>query len=86
MIKGALKVGLAKETGDGTFEGTFVSLSEWDGKLLRIPPGTLHGWRNHTNEIAIWMYHISEKYNPEAPDELRYTLAQVGLDWGTQVK
>ena len=86
VIKGALKVGLALPKGDGTFEGTFVSLSEWDGKVLRIPPGTLHGWRNHTNEVAILMYHISEKYNPEAPDELRYMVDQVGLDWGTIVK
>ncbi len=86
VIKGALKVGLAVPKADGGFEGLFVSLSEWDGKLLRIPPGTLHGWRNHTNEVAILMYHISEKYNPEAPDELRYTLDQVGLDWGTIVR
>lgn len=86
VIKGALKVGLALQGEDGSFEGTFVSMSEWDGKVLRIPPGTLHGWRNHTNEIAILMYHISEKYNPAAPDELRYTIEQVGLDWSTQVK
>ena len=86
VLKGALKVGLAKPNGDGTFIWCFVSLSEYDPKVLRIPPGILHGWRNHTAQEAILMYHISEKYNPEAPDELRYTLDQVGLDWGTIVR
>ena len=57
-----------------------------DGKLLRIQPGVLHAWRNHTNEIAILMYHVSEKYNPADPDEERYTLEEVGADWSTPVK
>lgn len=86
VIKGALKVGLAVPRGDGTYQASFVSLSEYDGKVLRIPPGVLHGWRNHTNEEAILMYHISEKYNPDAPDELRYTIQEVGADWSTQVR
>jgi dTDP-4-dehydrorhamnose 3,5-epimerase len=86
VIKGALKVGLAVPTGQGGFTGQFVSLSEYDGKVLRIPPGVLHGWRNHTNEIAILMYHISEKYDPENPDEDRYTIQEVGLDWSTSIK
>jgi dTDP-4-dehydrorhamnose 3,5-epimerase len=86
VIKGALKVGLAVPDGNGGFRGMFVSLSEYDGKVLRIPPGVLHGWRNHTNETAILMYHISEKYVPEAPDELRYTVQEVGLDWGTAIR
>jgi dTDP-4-dehydrorhamnose 3,5-epimerase len=86
VIKGALKVGLAVPDQDGGFRGQFVSLSEYDGKILRIPPGVLHGWRNHTNEIAILMYHISEKYNPANPDEVRYTVEHVGLEWGTLIK
>ena len=86
VIKGALKVGLSISRGGGLFETKFVSLSEHDGKVLRIPPGVLHGWRNHTNEEAILMYHITEKYQPENPDELRYTIEEVGADWGTQVR
>src|SRR5687768_5505195 len=42
VIKGALKVGLAGEKPDGTFRTRFVSMSEHDGKVLRIPPGVLH--------------------------------------------
>jgi dTDP-4-dehydrorhamnose 3,5-epimerase-like enzyme len=83
VIKGALKVGLAVPKGDGTFKWRFISLSEFDGKVLRILPGVLHGWRNHTTEEAILMYHISEKYDPSKPDEIRYTLEQVGADWST---
>ena len=32
------------------------------------------------------MYHISEKYNPDSPDEIRYTLDEVGADWSTPQK
>ncbi len=86
VIKGALKVGLAKPKADGAFEWRFISLSEFDGKVLRILPGVLHGWRNFTNQEAILMYHISEKYDPANPDELRYTVPQVGADWSTPVR
>lgn len=86
VIKGALKVGLAIPKGDGTYRWSFVSLSEYDGKVLRVPPGVLHGWRNHTTQEAILMYHISEKYNPDNPDEVRYTIAEVGADWSTPIR
>jgi dTDP-4-dehydrorhamnose 3,5-epimerase len=86
VIKGALKIGLALPNGDGTYRWRFVSLSEFDGKVLRIPPGVLHGWRNHTGQEAILMYHISEKYNPQDPDELRYTIKEVGADWSTPIR
>jgi len=85
VLKGALKVGLAMSNGDGTYRWKFVSLSEHDGKVLRILPGILHGWRNHTAQEAILMYHISEKYNPGDPDELRYSIKEVGVDWTTPV-
>jgi dTDP-4-dehydrorhamnose 3,5-epimerase len=86
VIKGALKVGLAIKNGDGSYRWAFVSLSEYDGKVLRIPPGVLHGWRNHTSEEAVLMYHISEKYDPDNPDELRFTIDEVGADWSTPVR
>jgi len=86
VIKGALKVGLATRNADGAYHWRFVSLSEHDGKVLRILPGVLHGWRNHTAEEAILMYHISEKYDPANPDEIRYTLEEVGADWATPKK
>ena len=85
LIKGALKVGLAIPNADGTYRWRFVSLSAYDGKVLAIPPGVLHGWRNHTNEEAILMYHISEKYNPADPDELRFKIEEVGADWSTPI-
>ena len=36
------KVGLAIKNADGTFRWQFISLSEFDGKVLRILPGVLH--------------------------------------------
>ena len=86
VIKGALKVGLAVPNGDNTYRSRFISLSPSDGKVLRIPPGVLHGSRNHTNEEAILLYHISEKYDPSHPDEERYSVEEVGADWSTPVK
>jgi len=86
VISGALKVGLAICNSDGTFKWRFLSLSEHDGKVLRILPGVLHGWRNHTNKEAVLMYHISEKYDPHNPDEVRYSIEQVGADWSTPIK
>ncbi len=86
VIKGAIKVGLAIQNTDGTFRWQFISLSESDGKVLRILPGVLHGWRNHTANEAILMYHISEKYDPSNPDEIRYSIDQVGADWTTPTK
>ncbi|TMD23614.1 MAG: hypothetical protein E6I99_05910 [Chloroflexi bacterium] len=86
VIRGALKVGLALPNGDGTYRWRFVSLSEYDGTVLRILPGVLHGWRNHTAAEAILMYHISEKYDPANPDEIRYSLKEVGADWSTPAK
>ena len=86
VVQGALKVGLAIPNGDGTYRHRFVSLSEGDGKVLKIPPGVLHGWCNHTNQEAILMYHISEKYNPDDPDEIRFSIAEVGADWSTPRK
>src|SRR5436305_10637540 len=58
VIKGALKVGLAVRSADGTYRWRFVSLSEQAGQVLRIHPGVLHGWRNFTSDEAILMYHI----------------------------
>ena len=86
VIKGAIKVGLAIRNPDGTFRSQFISLSEYDGKVLRILPGVLHGWRNHTSQEAILMYHISEKYDPTNPDEIRFSIDQVGADWSTPTK
>lgn len=86
VIRGALKIGLAVPNGNGTYRWRFVSLYEQDGKVLRIYPGVLHGWRNHTNVEAILMYHISEKYDPTNPDEIRYSIDDVGADWSTAMR
>lgn len=79
VIKGSLKIGLAKlKAGVTAAEAVamvdlkhlvdvrFVTLSEWDRVVLRIAPGTLHGWHNFTPQEAILLYHISEKHDPSA--------------------
>ncbi len=42
-----------------------------EGDLLFIPRGTWHGVQCLGNEPAIMIYHITNKYNEEEPDEER---------------
>jgi dTDP-4-dehydrorhamnose 3,5-epimerase len=75
VVKGSLKVGLME---DGK-PPTFIVLSDRDPKVISIPPETWHGYFNFTNEQAILMYHITEKYDgtdeermqPNASDWMR---------------
>ncbi|MGI8554032.1 MAG: hypothetical protein ACR2PL_25090 [Dehalococcoidia bacterium] len=84
VIGGALKVGLATR-GEQGFESRFVHCSEYEQTALQIPVQVLHGWRNMTGQEAILMYYITRKYDPANPDELRYSLDEVGADWSTPV-
>lgn len=85
VLAGSLKVGLATRSASG-FVCRFVHQSDFEQMSLQIPAGVLHGWRNFTQDEAILMYYITNKYDPEHPDEQRYTLAEVGCDWSTPVK
>lgn len=85
VLSGALKVGLALP-GSAGFSARFVHQSTFEQVALQIPAGVLHGWRNFTQEEAILMYYITNKYDPANPDELRFTLDQVGADWSTPVR
>jgi dTDP-4-dehydrorhamnose 3,5-epimerase len=85
VLAGALKVGLATREADG-FAARFVHQSGFEQVALQIPIGVLHGWRNFTQEEAILMYYITNKYDPANPDEQRFSLAEVGADWSTPVR
>ena len=42
-----------------------------EGDILHIPRGIWHGLQVLGGEEAIMIYHITNKYNPKAPDEER---------------
>jgi|GEM_PF-716260 dTDP-4-dehydrorhamnose 3,5-epimerase len=71
VLKGHILVRLAKPNGDGTYTFGRIALGEEDRKLIHIPPGVLHGYENPYPQEALLMYHISQKYDPNNPDEYR---------------
>jgi dTDP-4-dehydrorhamnose 3,5-epimerase len=80
VVKGALKVGLGQEGQPLEFQ----YLSEREPKVLVIPPNVWHGYYNFTDETAILIYYITNKYDPDAPDEerMKADLAQ----WEREIK
>jgi dTDP-4-dehydrorhamnose 3,5-epimerase len=66
VIKGALKIGVCgDEDPDGSANVQWHYLSERDNNVLEIQPGNWHGSYNFTNEPAILVYFITQKYDPE---------------------
>lgn len=61
VVKGALKVGACPEP-DVDIEWCY--LSERGHHILHIPAGVWHGTYNFTNEEAILIYFITQKYDP----------------------
>ena len=82
VIKGNLKVGLM----DDDRNVRWVYLGETQRQTLSIPPGVWHGYMVLSDEEAILMYYITEKYNLEHPDEERLSVEAAGVDWSVPVK
>lgn len=67
VVKGIFKVIIA----DGG-KYSVVTLSEYEPKLLSIPPNLYHGFSNIDSKESIIINCCSEEYNPKKPDEYRY--------------
>ncbi len=54
--------------------------------LLLIPPGVVHGYRVLGEKSAGLIYHTTEAYDPNDPDEERmpYDDPRIGFDWSTK--
>jgi len=52
---------------------------------LKIEPNCWHGFKCIGSEPAILMYYVTEKYNPDQPDEERLTPEEVGADFTNEV-
>jgi dTDP-4-dehydrorhamnose 3,5-epimerase len=85
-VKGSLKFGFCdKPAGEGgKVEWVYSSeRSAKDGALF-IPRGIWHGYCNFSHEIAIVLYWLTNKYNPN--DEERKSVEAMGFDWARHAK
>lgn len=66
----------------------WVYLSEKNANkgALFIPAGLWHGAYNYTNEQAILIYHITNKYDNENPDEERCDVKVMGWEYERIIK
>jgi dTDP-4-dehydrorhamnose 3,5-epimerase len=57
-------------------------------QVLLIPPGVAHGYRVLGKKRVRLMYFVTEKYNPEIPDEERIPFddKEINFDWNTKNK
>jgi len=63
-------------------------LGDDNRQVLLIPPGVAHGYRVLGKKRARLMYFVTEKYNPETPDEERIPFddKEINFDWTTKNK
>ena len=80
-IKGALKFGLCNKPAreGGKVEWVYSSERSMKDGALFIPRGIWHGHYNFTDDIAIVLYWLTNKYNPN--DEERMPIEKMGFDW-----
>jgi dTDP-4-dehydrorhamnose 3,5-epimerase len=63
-------------------------MGEKNHLLLLIPPGVAHGYRVLGSEAACLIYHTTEAYDPQNPDEERipYNDPDINYDWTTHAR
>jgi len=86
VIKGALKIGICDKPKNegGKVEWKYLSERSAKDGPVRIEKRLWHGSYNFTNEPAILVYFITQKY--DGTDEERMTIEKMGFDWKRQVK
>lgn len=54
-----------------------------DYKLVRIPPGVVHGYKVLSDEPVIMFYHTTEPYDSKDPDEnlIPHNDPKINFDW-----
>jgi dTDP-4-dehydrorhamnose 3,5-epimerase len=57
-----------------------VELSADTKSTLYIPPGFAHGFKTLTDDTEV-LYHISERYRPEAARGIRWNDPDVAINW-----
>ena len=85
-IKGSLKFGVCDKPATDGGEVQWVYCSEHSAKdgALFIPRGLWHGYYNFTDDVALVLYWLTNKYNPN--DEERMSIGAMGFDWLRRAK
>jgi len=86
VVRGALKIGLCDGAASegGKVEWKFLSERNANEGPLVIGPKIWHGSYNFTQEPALLVYFITQKY--DGSDEERATVEEMGFDWSRPVK
>jgi dTDP-4-dehydrorhamnose 3,5-epimerase len=82
-VKGSIKVGLYH---DGLGKLQWEYLHEGERRVLAIPPGVWHGYKNISKDESVLLYWVTEKYNKEQPDEERCHIGLFGDCWDAPVR
>jgi len=85
-VHGSLKFGLCDKPASqgGAVQWVYSSLRSAKDGALFIPRGIWHGYYNFGNEVAIVLYWLTSKYNPD--DEERMTVEEMGFSWERRAK
>jgi dTDP-4-dehydrorhamnose 3,5-epimerase len=90
VIKGMIKAVLYDDRDASPTKGQVGEffLGDNNPKLLKIPPGVLHGYKTIGVEPSLLINFPTEVYNPEQPDEFRlpWNSPNVPYDWEIQYK
>lgn len=88
VVKGHAQVVLhdIREDSETKGETQVICCGEDNPVLILIPPGVAHGYRVLGNKKVGLLYHTSEAYDPENPDEERidFNDPSIGFDWTTE--
>ena len=86
VVSGALKIGVCDKPAGEKGGVQWYYLSERSAKdgPIHIPAGLWHGCYNFTNQPAILMYHITNKW--DGTDEERMSVEDMGFAWAREVK
>jgi len=85
-IKGSLKFGVCDKPAADGGQVQWMYCSEHSAKdgALFIPRGLWHGYYNFTDDVALVLYWLTNKYNPN--DEERMSIEAMGFDWLRRAK
>lgn len=70
----------------GPNQGRPIFLSEHRPGVLHIPAGLWHGGVAVGGREALLLYYVTQKYDPQRPDEERAAWDAFAFDWGTEHK
>ncbi len=89
-VKGMIKLVLFDKRENSPTNGEINEyfIGDSSNRLIVIPPGVYHGWKNIKNEESIVISVINNLYNRDNPDEMRlpYNTKEIPYNWDIEYK